>query len=89
MDWKSLSTEEKDILHSLSNGSFQLSDHALVRMGERAIDTGDITFCAENAESIEFQPFNSRFVIKGRDTLDCEMGVVAEYYEGVLVVTVW
>ena len=88
MDWLSLSAEEKEILNVLSNGSFQITEHAMIRMGERALDREDISNCATTAESIHKQR-NKSFKIEGKDTMGCSMVIIADYDNGAVIITVW
>ena len=89
MDWRDLSLEERELLNALCQGVFRLSHHALVRMGERTLSHLDVIRCGETAEEIIFRGSNRRYLVRGRDTLDCEMVVVAEALDDVWIVTVW
>lgn len=88
MEWSKLSKIEREVLNAVSNGSFEVTGHCLLRMIARGLQNADLLEAARTAISIDLQR-NKRFKIVGIDRWDHELTLIVEVIEDVLIVTVF
>ena len=84
-----MSSIEKWIIDSLSNGKFKLSIHAVDRMHERCVSEVDIRCCGRTTKTIEFQSEKKTWKVIGKDIDGYKITVICTVKNDVLIVTVY